>query len=96
MLSIGLHAGRWELAGRFVPVIDSRLFIPPQHSADFFSNPPRTRRLRLQQPGKHLTHLRHRQRGRFFSSRRFSRITNHNANSDSVMWWCQPTQLRTS
>ena len=24
------------------------------------------------------------------------RIRNHSANSDNVMWWCQPTQLRTS
>jgi len=70
--------------------------MPSEHPADFLGNPLRAGRLRLEQPGKHVAHLRNGQRRRFFPNRRFSKITNHRASSDSVLWWCQPTQLRTS
>jgi hypothetical protein len=97
LLPIRLTTTGRELARCGVPVVDPRLFVPTQDAADFFRDPGGAGRLRLEQPGEHLTHLRRRQ-GRDFPppSRSFSRIRNHNANSDSVMWWRQPTQLRIS
>ena len=60
VLPVGLPAAGWELLGAGVPVVDARLLIAAQYTADFFRDLLATRRLRLQQPGEHLAQLRHR------------------------------------
>ena len=60
VLPVGLPPAGREFLGAGVPVVDARLLIAAQHTADFFRDLLATRRLRLQQPGEHLAQLRHR------------------------------------
>jgi hypothetical protein len=66
-------------------MVDPRLLIPSEHPTNLFRDLPRAGGLGLEQPRKHLPQLRHGQRRRFFSKRRFSKTTTHSASSDRVM-----------
>jgi hypothetical protein len=87
---------RWELPRGLVPVVDACLLRSPQRPVDDRRDPLGARRGDMQQLREDGTHLRRGHRRRFFPRRSFSDCRNHRANNDSVMWWCQPVQLRTS
>jgi hypothetical protein len=59
--------------------------VASEYAADFVGHLPWAGRARSGQSGEHRPHLRHRQRRRFFPSCPFARVTNHRANSDSVV-----------
>src|SRR5579884_3381513 len=75
-------SSRRELPRGPVPVVDARLFATPQHAADDVGDA-----FGAGPPSPPAF---------FPPSRSRSTCRNHKASNDSVMWWCQPTQLRTS